>query len=136
LESEAHRKFHLFRKALNEVYLDTRALWERDFEETGFRLLNCHEEEKNIYLFVRKGKKETVLAVFNFSDTAQTQFEVSFDLLKEFMNGIPKKLELLIGSEEERFGGTGELGCTTYAIKNGSVKMDIAVCSGYLFRCR
>lgn len=135
LESEAHRKFHLFRKALNEVYLNTRALWERDYEETGFRWLNCHEEEKNIYLFVRKGKKETVLAVFNFSDTAQTQFEVSFELLKEFMNGIPKKLELLIASEEERFGGIEKLACTTYAMTNGSVKMDIAACSGYLFRC-
>ena len=68
LSYPAHDGFFHFMADLNHFYLEHSSLWEQDYEEGGFQWLDCHQEEKCIYAFERRSRKERLVAVFNFSD--------------------------------------------------------------------
>ncbi len=71
LENPAHQKFHRFMTDLNQVYLHHRALSVLDYDPSGFRWIDCHQEDKCIYVFQRQVDGETITALFNFSDRNQ-----------------------------------------------------------------
>lgn len=71
LEEPAHSRFHRFMTDLNKVYLAHPALWARDYEQDSFQWVDCHQEDKCVYVFRRQGDGEGLLAVFNFSDREQ-----------------------------------------------------------------
>lgn len=71
LDYPAHREFHEFMKALSRFYLEHPAFWEQDYDPEGFEWLECHGEEKCVYVFERRAKKEKIIAAFNFSDREQ-----------------------------------------------------------------
>ncbi|MBQ8781690.1 MAG: 1,4-alpha-glucan branching protein GlgB [Oscillospiraceae bacterium] len=92
-----HDAFRHYISELNQIYLKNNALYENDFSADGFKWLDCHSEELCAYAFVRKSSTQTLLAVFNFSDK---QLDYSVE------TGSIKKLELLIDSDFNRFGGS------------------------------
>jgi 1,4-alpha-glucan branching enzyme len=67
-----HDDFWRFMKRLNHLYLETPALSALDFDEKGFQWIDCHQEEKCVYVFQRTDGKERVLCVFHFSDQMQS----------------------------------------------------------------
>ena len=67
-----HDDFWRFMKKLNHLYLRTPALYAKDFEQDGFRWIDCHQEQKCLYIFERSDGKQRVLCVFNFSNKPQT----------------------------------------------------------------
>lgn len=71
-----HDGFHAFMKELNRIYLETPALWAKDYDREGFVWADCHEEEKCIYAFLRTDGKQELLALFNFSEKEQKGFEL------------------------------------------------------------
>ncbi len=97
LQDSIHRQFHDFIKKLNRIYLTQPSLTEDDYEETGFQWVDCNQEQRLIYAFLRQNKKEKLLAVFNFSDSVQDNY---------IINSIDtKKPELLLCSDHTCFGG-------------------------------
>ncbi|MBR4027317.1 MAG: 1,4-alpha-glucan branching protein GlgB, partial [Lachnospiraceae bacterium] len=72
-----HHMFFCYMKELNHMYLTHEALSTLDYEQNGFQWLDCHQEERCIYTIERKGKKERVIAVFNFSDKKQCGYTVN-----------------------------------------------------------
>lgn len=97
LQYPAHDGFYHFMKDLNKIYLNHPALYELDYEQDGFQWLDCHQEEKCIYAFERAGRKERIVAVFNFSDKAFTDYQLKAP--------NAKGLELLFSSNWEVYGG-------------------------------
>ena len=77
LSYPAHQDFQRFMSGLNHFYLEHSALWESDYEESGFVWLDCHQEEKCIYAFERRSHKERLLAVFNFSDQEEEHYKLT-----------------------------------------------------------
>ena len=98
LEYPMHNKFHRFMRDLNLVYINHPALFNSDYETKGFNWVNCHEEEKCIYVFERICKDEKILALFNFSDEYHKGFEVQ---IKD------EVLEVLMDSSINEYGGDG-----------------------------
>ena len=98
LEYPMHNKFHRFMRDLNLVYINHPALFNSDYETKGFNWVNCHEEEKCIYVFERICKDEKILALFNFSDEYHKGFEVP---IKD------EVLEVLMDSSINEYGGDG-----------------------------
>lgn len=98
LDYPAHQNFYRFMTDLNHLYLEHPAFYENDFEKEGFQWLDCHQEDKCIYAFERTSKQERIAALFHFSDKEQ----------KAYTFTIPnaKKLELLLCSNDERYGKT------------------------------
>lgn len=120
-----HDSFARFMKDLNKVYEGAPALWEQDFMESGFRWIDCHQEEKCIYVMERKSKKQRVVAVFNFSDNVQLyRLEVE----------DAKKLRLLLSSDADIYSGAThyEYG-QMYPLKEDCVNLELLAFSGMYF---
>lgn len=96
LDYPIHRNFARFMKDLNTLYLEHSALWEKDYEADGFQWIDCHQEQDCVYVFQRAGKKEKIIAAFNFSDR-----DLSYELK---LPGCQRITELL-RSDMEIYGG-------------------------------
>lgn len=113
LKYPIHDSFSKFMKELSRIYLKNSALFEMDYSNNGFEWINCNLEEKCIYSFKRISKKQTIIAVFNFSNKKQ--------LYKIPINkGI--SLKLLISSNDPQYGGSN----TSYTeSKNNIFKIEL-----------
>ncbi|MDO5409746.1 MAG: 1,4-alpha-glucan branching protein GlgB [Lachnospiraceae bacterium] len=103
LKYPLHDSFHRFAGELNHLYLNHPAFWKLDYNKEGFQWVNCHEEEKCIYSFLRNDGKEQLLCIFNFSNQDYEAYELEFpaELAKKIISA-----ELLLDSNEEKYGGT------------------------------
>lgn len=110
----AHQDFHRFMEDLNHFYLEHPALSEMDYNTEGFRWIECHAEEKCVYVFERCAKEkrsetgkrrdqmnrqERIVAAFNFSDEEQ-EIEIKCEDLKT--------LNRVFSSEYKEYGGQEE----------------------------
>lgn len=123
LKYPKHDSFHQYIMQLNSLYFKNAALYSEDFNNYGFQWLDCHCEEKCVYAFYRRGKEQTLLAVFNFSDKT-----VEYSACVEWASS----LKLLIDSNEPRYGG--EYGEPIKAkLKNGEARFMLSPFSGQLY---
>ena len=111
LDYPAHQDFHRFMKDLNRFYLEHPAFSEMDYDTEGFQWLECHAQEKCVYVFERKSEKERIMAVFNFSDQDQ-EFEIQGKNIKE--------LKKVFSSEYMGYGGAEEKESKAVRIKKDS----------------
>ena len=110
----AHQDFHRFMEDLNHFYLEHPALSELDYDTEGFQWIECHAEEKCIYVFERCAKErksetgkhhdqmnrqERIVAAFNFSDEEQ-EIEIKCEDIKT--------LKRVFSSEYKEYGGQEE----------------------------
>ncbi len=97
----AHDSFYIFMSELNHLYLTQPAFYERDYDRDGFAWLDCHQEQKCVYVLERRSRTQRLIAVFNLSDRGQEYFLPERELIK-----------LLIHTDWKRFGGnTVETDC-------------------------
>ncbi len=124
LKYPVHDSFHTFMEKLNEIYLKNPALYADDYNAKGFEWLDCHSEEHCVYAFLRKGKQQTVVAVFNFSD-------------EEVRYALPARgfsiLNMLLDSNWECFGGHVPQKKKEYKSVNGNIQMKLEAFSAQYF---
>lgn len=120
----AHNSFYQFMCELNQIYRKNGAFSDFDFSQKGFQWVDCHAEEQCVYAFERIGKRQKVLAVFNFSDKVQ-----EYELI------LPKceKLKLLLASDEEKYGGSKVYKRRTFSLNNGKITLELELFSGMYF---
>jgi 1,4-alpha-glucan branching enzyme len=56
LQSPEHSGIHSLVRDLNRAYRDEPALWERDFDPTGFWWIQPNDAENSVFAFARTGK--------------------------------------------------------------------------------
>ena len=94
LKYPKHDSFNVFMKTLNRLYLTHSAFYEQDYQNSGFRWIDCDNTENCIYAIERKSSKETLIAVFNLGDTEK----------KYSIDGYEKS-KLLLNTDWNKFGG-------------------------------
>ena len=115
----AHQDFHRFMTDLSLFYQSHPAFSEKDYDPDGFHWLDCHAEERCIYVFERIGgatsnssrsgaagrkiensRSERIAAFFNFSGIEQPDYTVE----------IPDaaRIRRIFTSEWKGYGGTEE----------------------------
>jgi 1,4-alpha-glucan branching enzyme len=101
LKYDKHSQTKAYVKALNELYYNTPALYEKDFHLDGFQWINCTSSKDNIVVFLRKTDRpeETLLVTCNFAPVTHEKFQV----------GVPfaGKYKEILNSEDKKFGGSG-----------------------------
>lgn len=125
LQYPVHDAFHRFMKKLSHLYLSHPALYEKDDEREGFCWLDCHEEEKCIYAFLRAGKTERIAAVFNFSDKVQKDYRFAVEDAAE--------LRLLLTSDAKEYGGKGSFAEKSLKAESGFFEITLEACAAYYF---
>lgn len=94
-----HDGFFEFIKLLNNLYLTHSALYERDYDESGFKWIDCGNEQNIIYAVERKSNTETLIGIFNFSDEEKTYSVAEY---------AGHKADILIHTDWCGFGGGTE----------------------------
>ena len=118
----AHDSFYTYMTELNQLYESHSALWENDYSREGFQWLDCHLEEKCVYIIERRSKEETLIAAFNFSSHEQTAS----------IKPSGTQLTVLLHTDWEKYGGrTPEREIKT-AIQKEGMTLRLAPFSGML----
>ncbi|MFC7680072.1 1,4-alpha-glucan branching protein GlgB [Paenibacillus sp. GCM10028914] len=103
LDYETHRKALAYTAALNQMYIEQKALWEFDHSMDGYQWICAHDVNQSVISYMRKGKKpgDTLIIVINF----QLQHHVNYRI------GMPKmgQYEEIFNSDRLEFGGEGRL---------------------------
>jgi len=119
---------------LNELYQAHPALYEQDFDTEGFEWINCSYHEESMIMFVRRGKKETLLCVCNFDNVDHEKFRL----------GVPfaGKYKEIFNSDSKEFGGEGRTNGRVKASKKmewdereNSIEIHIPPMSFMVFSC-
>lgn len=127
-----HDSFYLFMNELNQLYTANSALWAKDYTNDGFWWVDCKQEEKCIYAFVRSDGEKKMLAVFNFSDKRQEAYEACV-----VENNAGRHFELAMNSDWQKYSGvTPETAEILTADENGKIRIDLAPFSGKIYFCR
>jgi 1,4-alpha-glucan branching enzyme len=100
LDDPAHAGITRFVRALNELYAAEPALSECDYDPSGFRWIDCHDNENSVISFLRsaRGPGGFVVGVFSFTPVLRTEYRI----------GVPEPgfWSELINSDSTLFGGT------------------------------
>lgn len=95
--THAQIKHKCFTREMNHLYLNEKALHEIDFDEKGFAWVDYSDPHHSLISFVRKGAKETLLCVHNFSNK-----NIYHKLIP--LPGV-KSIEELMNTDDKRYGG-------------------------------
>ena len=82
LASPNHQGVQRFIKDLNRLYQDEPALYEDDFEWTGFTWIDANDSDNSVFSFLRNGKSsnEFIVVVSNFTPVVRQNYRI----------GVPK----------------------------------------------
>lgn len=94
-----HDAFHHYMMELNQIYQENDA-FHYDYDPENFQWLDCHQEARCIYAIERKSAERNFIAVFNFSDEVQEEYQ--------FTAAADKKLRIVLNTDWEEFGGTAK----------------------------
>ena len=100
---ESHQKMQLYVKALNNLYRDYPALYQKDFLEDGFEWISSLDGDHSVVAFLRKGEREAddLLVVCNFTPVVREKFRI----------GVPHpgKYKETFNSDRKEFGGASNV---------------------------
>ncbi|MDD7796430.1 1,4-alpha-glucan branching protein GlgB [Clostridium sp. 'White wine YQ'] len=100
---DMHRNTHRFFKDINNLYINQKALWELDYDHSGFRWIDADNSEQSILIYVRNGVKErdTLIVVCNFTTCEYDNYKIGVPYLGEYKE--------IFNSDNELYGGTGKI---------------------------
>ncbi len=103
LKIESHAGMRTTVQALNEIYKNNPALYELQFDPTGFEWVEINKREEAVIAFKRKGLKpeNEILVVMNMTPVPRHQFPIHVEG-KKVWNEI-------FNSDAKKYGGVGDL---------------------------
>jgi 1,4-alpha-glucan branching enzyme len=110
LKIESHAGMRKTVQALNEIYKNNPALYELQFDPTGFEWVEINKREEAVIAFKRKGLKpeNDILVVMNMTPVPRHQFPIHV-AGKKVWNEI-------FNSDAKKYGGTGDLTNTSILV--------------------
>ncbi|WP_149277510.1 1,4-alpha-glucan branching protein GlgB [Pareuzebyella sediminis] len=101
-EYKVHSGVQNLVKALNKVYKEYPALYEKQFSPDGFQWIDYGDHENSVLTYIRRGHdtKNDVFIACNFTPTPREKYRV----------GIPKtsgEMKVILNSDDKKYGGSG-----------------------------
>lgn len=114
LSYEMHQKHQHFTRAMNQLYLEERSLWENDHDWSGFSWIDVNNAEQSVLVFCRysqtKGKahpRELLIVIINFQPQSYEKFRIGVPQLGTYTE--------IFNTDHHAFGGSHQL-------NNGSIR--------------
>ena len=103
LKIESHAGMRKTVQALNEIYKNNPALYELQFDPTGFEWVEINKREEAVIAFKRKGLKpeNDILVVMNMTPVPRHQFPIHVAGKKGWKE--------IFNSDAKKYGGAGDL---------------------------
>ena len=120
LQYERHHGIQRWLQDLNRVYKNEPALYEMDFENSGFRWIDASDWEQSVISFIRRGKtvRESMLVVCNLTPVPRYNYRVGVPFSgfwKEILNSDSKEYW---GSGHGNFGGVESTPIPIHGMRN------------------
>jgi 1,4-alpha-glucan branching enzyme len=100
LDDPAHAGLKHYVQTLHWFYAGQPALYECDFDPSGFRWIDCHDNENSVISFLRasRNQREFVVTIYNFTPVPRDGYRI----------GVPEPgyYAELINSDSSQFGGS------------------------------
>ena len=122
-----HDDFYRYIRCLNNIYLNYSSLYKEDYIEDGFKWLDCHQEDRCIYVYERKSDSETLIVLLNFSDKYQENYEVIID---------SAEVEVVLNTDWQDFGGETPRNGEIYSIKDKKLNINLRPFSGIILKVK
>jgi 1,4-alpha-glucan branching enzyme len=92
---------------LNHVYRDAKALWDVDFEASGFAWLEPNDAENNVVSFLRRSEsgEDVLVAACNFSPVPRHGYRMGLPRGGRWREAVNTDAEVYGGSGVGNFGG-------------------------------
>ncbi|MCG2711736.1 MAG: 1,4-alpha-glucan branching protein GlgB [Candidatus Omnitrophica bacterium] len=102
LKNTSHAQLQRWVKELNYFYKTEPAVYENDFDNQGFKWMDCRDWERGIISFMRSGSsgKNSVLIVCNFTPVLHHNYNIGIPL-----GGFWKEV---LNSDAKEYGGSGQ----------------------------
>jgi len=85
---------------MNAIYRNTPALWERDFESSGFKWIDTNDTDNNVLSFIRLGDDGSTMAcVANLSPLPRQAYRIGLPAPGEWVE--------VLNTDDQGFAGTG-----------------------------
>ncbi|MFQ5645730.1 MAG: 1,4-alpha-glucan branching protein GlgB [bacterium] len=99
LRHEPHQALQRFCYDLNRLYRAEPAFWELDSSPEGFQWIDCHNWEQSVISFIRKGREDYLIMIFNFTPA----------LYHDYRMGVPENrpYQRILNSDRKIYGGSG-----------------------------
>ena len=135
LEHESNNKYQKFVRDLNHLYLNEPALWEKDYDFSGFDWIDFHDSENTVISYLRKGKdqQDYLVFVFNLTPVVRRNYRV----------GVPEHCfyQEVFNSDSDIYWGTnrGNLGgkhsdAGEWQGRGNSIEIDLPPLSFLVFK--
>ncbi len=100
LEFPSHASLSRYVQALNRLYRDERALHECDFDPSGFRWIDCNDNENSVISIVRyaRDRNDFVAMVCNFTPVPRGDYRIGVPAAGTYVE--------LLNSDSHLFGGS------------------------------
>jgi 1,4-alpha-glucan branching enzyme len=107
LEDPGHDGMRRLVRDLNHVYRDARALWDVDFEASGFAWLEPNDAENNVVSFLRRSEKgeDVLVALCNLSPVPRYGYRMGLPRGGRWREAVNSDAEIYGGSGVGNFGG-------------------------------
>ena len=99
LDYQTHKGIQNFVKAMNHLVLDRSALWERDFDGSGFEWVDHGDSQNSVISYRRKSASGELLCVHNFTPSTHQDYLLPL----KGLTGV----EQVLNSDDSQFGGSG-----------------------------
>ena len=102
-ENELNKKTQIFFKDINKLYIDNKALWELDYDNSGFEWIEANNNQQSVLIFDRKSRKEdeTLIFIVNFKSQVYYDYQIGVPFLGEY--------EELFNTDDTIYGGSGQV---------------------------
>lgn len=101
LDYPTHRGVHDMVRDLNQLYLETPALWEKDFHFSGFEWIEFSDRHNSVISYRRKSSRGELVCIHNFTPSYSPSYFIS-------LAGV-RVLRQLFCSDAEKYGGSGKM---------------------------
>lgn len=116
LDFSTHHGLHKMVSDLNHFYLNHPALWERDFDYTGFSWVDFYDLENSVISYLRISQNQKLLCVHNFTPNYHERYFIrlgNIQLIREVFN-----------TDDESYGGSGKRNSTIEITKDSAGNAD------------
>ncbi len=111
LQYDRHQQLQDAFRGLNHFYQDHPALWEKDFESSGFEWIDFHDEQNSVISYLRKGVQQTLVCIHNFTPNYFSSYFIRVSHVKSIRE--------VMNTDREEFGGSGKINKTTEPTQDG-----------------
>ncbi len=100
LAEKPHKGVQRYVADLNKVYKNEPALYENDYEWSGFSWINANDSDNSIFSFIRKAKKtdDFLLVICNFTPVIREKYRIGVPLGGRYREIINSDLTVYQGS--------------------------------------